>query len=71
MGDRLLCFQIGNENDQFRAMPEFRDASSNFDAYFKEYRELVVGGAQLRSQGAVCGAGCGYKYGLVAPFRRT
>ncbi len=41
MGDRLLCFQIGNEDDQFRAMPQFRDPSYNFDTYFKEYREFV------------------------------
>ena len=41
MGDRLLCFQIGNEDDQFHAMPQFRDASYTFDAYFKEYREFV------------------------------
>ena len=41
MGDRLLCFQIGNEDDQFRGMPQFRDASYDFDTYFKEYREFV------------------------------
>jgi hypothetical protein len=41
MGDRLLCFQIGNEDDQFRAMPQFRDPSYNFDTYFKEYQEFV------------------------------
>jgi hypothetical protein len=41
MGDRLLCFQIGNEDDQFRGMPQFRDASYDFDKYFKEYREFV------------------------------
>jgi hypothetical protein len=41
MGDRLLCFQIGNEDDQFRDMPQFRDASYGFDLYFKEYREFV------------------------------
>jgi hypothetical protein len=41
LGDRLLCFQIGNEDDQFRGMPQFRDASYDFDNYFKEYREFV------------------------------
>ncbi|MGB6688873.1 MAG: hypothetical protein WBE76_13640 [Terracidiphilus sp.] len=41
LGDRLLCFQIGNEDDQFRGMPQFRDASYDFDGYFKEYREFV------------------------------
>jgi hypothetical protein len=41
MGDRLLCFQIGNEDDQFRGMPQFRDHSYDFDKYFKEYREFV------------------------------
>ena len=41
MGDRLLCFQVGNEDDQFRGMPQFRDPSYNFDTYFKEYREFV------------------------------
>jgi hypothetical protein len=42
MGDRLVCFQIGNEDDQFRAMPQFRDPSYNFDTYFKEYRQFVA-----------------------------
>jgi hypothetical protein len=41
MGDRLLCFQIGNEDDQFHAMPQFRESSYTFDVYFKEYREFV------------------------------
>jgi hypothetical protein len=41
MGDRLLCFQISNEDDRFHAVPQFRDASYTFDAYFKQYRELV------------------------------
>jgi hypothetical protein len=41
MGSRLLCFQIGNEDDQFRGMPQFRDASYGFDQYFNEYRVFV------------------------------
>ena len=41
MGDRLLCFQIGNEDDQFRGMPQFRTPAYDFDAYFREYREFV------------------------------
>jgi hypothetical protein len=43
MGDRLLCLQICNEDDQFRGMPQFRDPSYNFDSYFKEYRAFVEG----------------------------
>ena len=41
MGDRLLCFQIGNEDDQFHGMPQFRTPAYDFDAYFKEYRAFV------------------------------
>ena len=41
LGDRLLCFQIGNEDDQFRGMPQFRTSAYDFDAYFKEYRTFV------------------------------
>ena len=41
MGDRLLCFQIGNEDDQFHAMPQFRSPDYGFEAYFKEYRDFV------------------------------
>ena len=41
MGNRLLCFQIGNEDDQFRGMPQFRTPAYDFDTYFKEYREFV------------------------------
>src|ERR1700677_3411949 len=41
MGDRLLCFQIGNEDDQLRGMPQFRDASYDFNNHFKDHREFV------------------------------
>ena len=42
MGDRLVCFQVGNEDDQFAGMPHFRDRSYNFDTYYAEYQQFVA-----------------------------
>ena len=41
MGERLLAFQIGNEDDQFAGNPAFREHSFNFDAYYMDYKAFV------------------------------
>jgi hypothetical protein len=41
MGDRLIAFQIGNEDDQFGGNPTFRARSFDFDAYFADYKVFV------------------------------
>lgn len=43
MGDRLIAFQIGNEDDQFGGMPFFRARGYNFDAYYEDYLNFVAG----------------------------
>jgi len=41
MGDRLIAFQLGNEDDQFGGMPFFREKDFNFERYFSDYRAFV------------------------------
>ena len=41
MGDKLLAFQIGNEDDQFGGNPVFRQRGYNFDGYFADYGRFV------------------------------
>jgi hypothetical protein len=40
-GERLLAFQVGNEDDFFGGRPLFRQKPYDFDQYFREYQEFV------------------------------
>jgi hypothetical protein len=41
MGDKLVAFQIGNEDDQFSGNPAFRSHTFDFEAYFADYKAFV------------------------------
>jgi hypothetical protein len=41
MGDRLIAFQLGNEDDQFGGMPFFRAKGFTFDKYYADYQAFV------------------------------
>jgi hypothetical protein len=41
MGDRLIAFQLGNEDDQFGWMPAFRAKGFNFEEYFADYQVFM------------------------------
>jgi len=41
MGDRLIAFQLGNEDDQFGGMAFFREKGYSFDRYFADYQAFV------------------------------
>jgi hypothetical protein len=41
MGDRLIAFQLGNEDDQFGGMPFFRERGFNFEKYLADYQAFV------------------------------
>jgi hypothetical protein len=41
MGDRLIAFQIGNEDDQFGEMPFFRAKGFDFEKYYADYQAFV------------------------------
>jgi hypothetical protein len=41
VGDHLMAFQVGNEDDFFGGRPLFRQKPYEFDQYFREYREFV------------------------------
>ena len=43
MGERLIAFQLGNEDDQFAGNPTFRSRDYNFDAYYADYQAFVAG----------------------------
>jgi hypothetical protein len=48
MGDGLLCFQISNEDDQFHAMAQFRDASYIFECVFQGVSQVCRGNKELK-----------------------
>jgi hypothetical protein len=41
VGDSLMAFQVGNEDDFFGGRPLFRQKPYEFDQYFREYTEFV------------------------------
>jgi hypothetical protein len=41
VGERLVAFQVGNEDDFFGGRPVFRGKPYEFDQYFREYQEFV------------------------------
>jgi len=43
MGDRLIAFQLGNEDDQLVRNSSFRAPGYNFDIYYEEYLSFVAG----------------------------
>jgi hypothetical protein len=43
MGDRLIAFQLGNEDDQLAGNPLFRAPGYNFETYYQEYLNFVAG----------------------------
>jgi hypothetical protein len=68
MGDRLIAFQLGNEDDQFGGMPFFRERGFNFEKYFADYQAFVQAILQAVPHARIGGPDVATNMGWVKSF---
>lgn len=70
LGDRLTCFQLGNEPDFFGGNPLFRPAGYDFEQYWSEFRHYVEAVRRLQPAARFAGPDVAVNLDWVKEFAR-